>query len=86
MKIDRNLGVAVFRRPYKDDKVAVFIDGRLVADYYPTEGAWRVRAFYRYSLDTWRETLCTSEKVAREVAVELGQMVSDVRPGESPGD
>lgn len=62
-----------FVRVYGDGKVWLFRDGRLVCDVRASGRAWRVRQFYPDSMDVYRQTLCSSERVARRVAVELAE-------------
>lgn len=67
----------VFKRLYKDDKRGLFRRGRLVAAYRRSGAVWKVTLFLPDSLAEYRATLCSSERVARQVAIELAQQIGD---------
>ena len=62
-----------FLRPYGDSRWCLFVDGRLRCDYRMSGRVWKVRQFFPASLQVYRETLCSSEQRAREMALELAE-------------
>lgn len=75
----------VFKCLYKDDKQGLFRDGRLVAAYRRSGTVWRVTLFFPDSLQEYKATLCSSQRVARQAAVELAEQVRRQTPGELEG-
>lgn len=67
----------VFKRVYPE-RIGLFFDGRCVADYRPSGLVWKVRQFFPLSSQVYRETLVSSERVAREVALEMAETMVDM--------
>ena len=66
----------VFRRIYPDCW-GLFADGRCVVSYRPTGRVYRVTLFFPNSNQPYRQVLVSSQRVAREVALELAETVRD---------
>lgn len=71
---DGHMTKPLFREIYSN-RIGLFVEGRCVADYRPAGRVWRVTQYFPCSMEPYRQVLVSSERVAREVALELAEIL-----------